>query len=150
MTREEFDAVIKDAIQSEIDAANFYRSLQKNVRNDTSKVLLKELENMEWAHKHILEHLDTADIMEYEKIDVPNLKISDSLVAPVEHPEMSVQDIIILAIKREEQAWKRYMELAQSTDNPRIKQLLQRLADEEAKHKLQLETIYDDEGLYEN
>jgi rubrerythrin len=68
----------------------------------------------------------------------------------VEHPEMSVQEVIILAIKREEQAWKRYLELAKSTDNPRIKQLLQRLADEEAKHKLQLETIYDDEGLYEN
>ncbi len=150
MTQEEFNAVIKDAIEAEIDAANFYRSLQANVRNDTSRVLLKELENMEWAHKHILEHLDSADVAEYEKIDVPNLKISESLVTPVEHPEMSVQEVIILAIKREEQAWKRYSDLAEQTDNPRIKQLLQRLADEEAKHKLQLETIYDDEVLYEN
>jgi rubrerythrin len=63
---------------------------------------------------------------------------------------MSIQEIIITAMKREEAARDRYGNLAMETDDIRIKNLLLRLSDEEAKHKLQLETIYDTEILYEN
>ena len=150
MNLEEFREVVKSAIQAEIDAANFYRQLQEDVKNDTSKVMLKELENMEWGHKHILEHLDTEGIEEYESVDVANLGLSETMIVPPETSNMSIQEVIITAMKREEAAWKRYSELAGQTDNPRIKKLLLRLADEEAKHKLQLETIYDNEVLYEN
>jgi len=150
MNLQEFQEVIKQAIQAEIDAANFYKSLQEKVRNDSSKVIFKELENMEWGHKHILEHLDTQGIENFESANIPNLKISESLIVPPETSNMSIQEIIITAIKREETAWKLYSELSKETDDIRIKNLLLRLADEEAKHKLQLETIYDNEILYEN
>lgn len=150
MNLQEFQQVIKQAIQAEIDAANFYKSLQEKVRNDSSKVILKELENMEWGHKHILEHLDTQGIENFESANIPNLKIAESMIVPPETSNMNIQEIIITAIKREEAAWKRYSELSNETDDIRIKNLLLRLADEEAKHKLQLETIYDNEILYEN
>ena len=150
MNQEEFQEIINEAIQAEIDAANFYRHLRENVQNDTSRVLLKELEKMEWAHKHILEHLDTTDIDENDTINVPDLKISESLLTPAEHDGMSVQEVIVLAIKRDEEAWKKYKNLANKTNNPKIKKILLHIANEEAKHKLQLETIYDEEILYEN
>lgn len=150
MNQEEFKETIDMAIQAEIDAANFYRNLRESVKNESSKVLLKELENMEWAHKHILEHLDTATIEEYEGTTIPDLKISESLLTPTNHEHISVQEIIVLAIKREEEALQRYTKLAEETDDQRIKKLLLHIASQEAKHKLQLETIYDEEILYEN
>jgi rubrerythrin len=150
MNKEEFQDVINNAIQLEIDAANFYRGLQEQVKNDSSKILLKELENMEWGHKHILEHLDVEGIENYESKNIPDLKISESLIDPVDNSYMSIQDVLATAIKREEEAMLLYSKLADETDDQRIKNLLLRLADEEAKHKLQLETIYDTEILYEN
>ena len=150
MNQQEFHDVIKDAIQEEIKAANFYRSLQNLVKGDTSKVILKELENMEWGHKHILEHLDTEGIEKYESAKIPNLKIAESMIVPPATANMTVQEIIITAIKKEEAARDRYSSLANESDDLRIKNLLQRLSDEESKHKLQLETIYDTEILYEN
>jgi rubrerythrin len=150
MNLQEFQEVVKEAIQAEINAANFYRSLQDQVKSDTSKVILKELENMEWGHKHILEHLDTEGIEQYESAKIPDLKISETMIVPPETSHMSIQEIIITAMKREEAARDRYGNLAMETDDIRIKNLLLRLSDEEAKHKLQLETIYDTEILYEN
>ena len=150
MDRREFQDVIDKAIQLEIEAANFYRGLQEQVKNDSSKILLKELENMEWGHKHILEHLDIEGIENYESKNIPDLKISDALIDPADNSYMSIQDVLATAIKKEEEAVKLYLELANEAGDKRIKNLLLRLADEEAKHKLQLETIYDNEILYEN
>ncbi len=150
MNKEEYQEIINNAIQLEIDAANFYRGLQEQVKNDSSKVLLKELENMEWGHKHILEHLDVEGIENYQTLNIPDLKISESLLDPADNSYMSIQDVLATAIKREEEAMKLYTRLADETEENRIKNLFVRLADEEAKHKLQLETIYDTEILYEN
>lgn len=150
MTESDFNAVIEKAIQAEIDAANYYRNLQNLIKVDASKVILKELENMEWGHMKILQNLDTATIEAYQKQDIRNLGISETLHMPAESAHLTIQEILITAIKREENAWKMYTELSEATEDNRIKLILLKLADEEAKHKLQLETIYDTEILYEN
>ena len=150
MTESEFKNVVEDAIQREIEAANYYRNLQNLVKVDASKVILKELENMEWGHMKILQHLDAATLEEYKKQNIANLGIAESLRQPVESAHLTIQEILITAIKREENAWKMYTSLSEETDDERIKLILLKLADEEAKHKLQLETIYDQEVLYEN
>jgi rubrerythrin len=57
---------------------------------------------------------------------------------------MSYTDILRLAMKREEQALKMYNELQKKTDNEEHIKLFKVLCQEEAKHKLFLETLYDD------
>jgi len=57
---------------------------------------------------------------------------------------MSYTDILRLAMKREEQALKMYNELQKKTDNAEHIKILKLLCQEEAKHKLFLETLYDD------
>jgi rubrerythrin len=57
---------------------------------------------------------------------------------------MSYPDILRLAMKREEQALKMYNELQKKTDNAGHIKVLKVLCQEEAKHKLFLETLYDD------
>ena len=150
MNEQEFNEAVQKAIQAEIEAANFYRSLQKFVKNEDAKIMLRELENMEWGHKHMLEHLNTDGIENYESAKIPDLKIANSLINPVDFSHMSIQDVITAAIKKEEEAWKTYLQLSEEYSDARIKKLFARLADEEKKHKFQLESLYDDKILYEN
>ena len=63
---------------------------------------------------------------------------------------MTYQDIIILAMKKEEAAKKLYTDLAKQFSESESGKLFERLATEEAEHKLKFEKIYDDEILKEN
>jgi rubrerythrin len=63
---------------------------------------------------------------------------------------MKYQDILILAMKREEQATRLYADMSKKVDDPQLQNLLLTLAREEAKHKNKLETEYDENVLREN
>jgi len=141
--------VIKFAIEQELAAAAFYRDLQDKVNVQSSKEMLKTFEKMELGHADILKNLDLNKLELYKPEKVANLKMSDYMVEPITHREMTFQDILVLAMKREGSANKMYLELANSANDTAIKNLFLKLATEESKHKLQLETIYDEEINYE-
>jgi rubrerythrin len=63
---------------------------------------------------------------------------------------MPISDIIHLAAKREEKAYKLYLELAAKCDDAKLKKLFDVLATEELKHKNRFETMYDEIVLSEN
>jgi rubrerythrin len=78
------------------------------------------------------------------------MKIADYLV-PVEYDgDMSYQQILVLAMKREKAAFKLYSELAERVDEVPIRDLFLGLAEEEAKHKLRFELEYDEVILKDN
>lgn len=64
--------------------------------------------------------------------------------------EMDYQDALIVAMHREKMAFKLYSKMAEMTKNKNMKDTFKALAQEEAKHKLRLEMIYDDDVLQEN
>jgi len=72
------------------------------------------------------------------------LKRSDYLVALVYEPDMTYPDLLRLDMKREEQAFKFYEGLAGDTKSGEYEKVFNILAQEEAKHKNILETLYDD------
>jgi rubrerythrin len=150
MEDNKFSEIINFAIEREYEAAEFYMELQGKVKFDNSKHFLKELENMERAHAAILQNFIKEDSIKISDEKVPDLKISNYLVGVEPNKEMSFQEILIIAIKREEAANQMYLDFSnQSIDMP-SKAVFLKLATEEAKHKLILETIYDDEVLKEN
>ena len=53
-------------------------------------------------------------------------------------------------MKKEQTAYELYTTLAEESSLPDIKKVFQKLASEEAKHKLFFETIYDEDILKEN
>ncbi|MCK5733915.1 MAG: rubrerythrin, partial [Candidatus Latescibacteria bacterium] len=65
-------------------------------------------------------------------------------------PDMSYQDALILAMKREEEAHQLYSDMGAWTNDPELEKMFAMLAQEEAKHKLRLETEYDEYVLAEN
>ncbi len=146
-----FEEVITFAINREIEAADFYNKLQTLVKHESSIKLLKELESMEIAHAEVLKKIKKEEVeSEYVSPNIQNLKISDSMEDIGPQSEMNYQEILILSIKAEQYANELYLKLADESEDKTTKNLFLRLADEEAKHKLELEKIYDDEFMVEN
>ncbi len=64
--------------------------------------------------------------------------------------DMDYQDILAVAMKREERAHNLYSTLASNTDDAELKKVFEVLAQEEAGHKLALENEYDEHVLTDN
>jgi rubrerythrin len=75
---------------------------------------------------------------------IPDMKRSEYTVDLAYEKGMPYNDVLMLAIKREEKALKLYNELAEKTDHEDLVKVFRMLCQEEAKHKLALETLYDD------
>ena len=149
MNTENLNEILKFAINNELQAAKFYRELGEKVLTQAAKVMLKEFEQMELGHADILSSLDLQKIEKFIPQEVENMKLSDYMVEPEQHSQMSFQDIIVIAMKREEAAANMYNDLAAKTEDIALKNMFLKLASEESKHKLQLETIYDETINYE-
>ena len=150
MTKEKFNEVINFAIAGEKEAIKFYQELQKKVKFQAQIEMLKEFEDMEKGHVLILENIRNKGFKEIEIKEVTDLHISDYIVDVEPSEDMNYQDILIIAMKKEEKANKLYNEMANNFPDTELEQLFRRLAAEEAEHKLKFEKLYDDEILKEN
>ena len=150
MNSKKFDEIIDFAINREYDAIKFYQYMQEMVKFNSQKKLLKDFELMEKDHAEILKNIRNTDFKEIEIPEIENLEISDYIVESKPTSDMNYQDIIILAMKREEASYRLYNDMADRVGNQNIKKLFLKLASEEAKHKLHFEKIYDNEILTEN
>lgn len=80
----------------------------------------------------------------YEFKEVTDLKISDYMAGVEYEKGMPMPEILKVAMKREEKAVKLYTMLAGQTDKDDAKKVFMILVQEESKHKLALESMYDD------
>lgn len=140
------DDILAYAIEKEKEAVKFYTDLSSKENFKSVKETFENFAKEEQKHVQLLSGLSTdkSKVDEYELKAVPDLKISDYLVDTEYKEGMFMQDILRIAMKREEQAVKLYKDLAGKTTNGEIIKVLNILAQEEAKHKLGLETMYDD------
>ena len=145
-----FEEVISFAIEKEAGAVALYEAASKMVKRTSAKAMFDEFAAEERKHREILENLEKQDVSEYTLEKIPDMKISDYLHDVEFRPDMDYQDILILAMKREEKSKSLYTHLANITDDPEMKKLFQALVQEEAKHKLKLETEYDEYVMTEN
>ena len=113
--------------------------------------MLLELQHMEEGHVTTLENILKEKIENIQlKDEIKDLKISDYLVEKEPSNNMNYQDILIIAMKREENSTKLYKDLAEKVSDEQIKKVLIRLSQEEAAHKLRFEKLYDEVILKEN
>jgi rubrerythrin len=150
MEQKKFNEVIDFAIEREKEAVKFYHDLQGIVHFKARQEMLRELEDMEKGHVKTLEGIGKGAIKITESPKVQNMKISDYLVEAQPAADMSYQDIIITAMKREQASVQLYTDLANLSADATVKQLFLNLTAEEAKHKLKFEIIYNDEILKDN
>ncbi|MEN8138901.1 MAG: ferritin family protein [Bacteroidota bacterium] len=145
------DEILDYAIQSEQDAVDFYTNLAEKASNIAVKKIFLKNADEEKVHKIKLEKVKAEGVFAEEfKGGVPDLKISDYIVAKPPSKIDDYADALRLAMHREKGAYKLYTVLGESTNNSDLKKLFARLAEEEASHKLKFEIEYDDYVLKEN
>jgi len=150
MDQATFKKVVDFAIEKEEEAAAFYENASSRTDKANIKQMFKELVAIEQDHKKKLGEINKKDVSEYAIKNIPDLKISDYLIEASFSPEMSYQDVLILAMKREEKAYNLYTDLAKDCQDEELQKVFQVLAQEEAKHKLRFETEYDEYVLTED
>ena len=139
-----FQDIMSYAIEKEKEAIAFYEELSEKDEFSGNRETFKSFANEERKHRDKLENFSKENVEEYKVQKVPDLKRSDYLVDLAYEPGMGYSDILRIAMKREEKAKKFYEDFSAKTHSPDHKKLFEILAQEEAKHKLALETMLDD------
>ncbi len=150
MEKESFGEIVAFAILKEQEAIDAYTAAAGMVKHANVRGMLLGLAKQEEGHKQKLMGIDSESLPETSLKEIPDLKISDYTDDVQITADMSYQDLLTIAMKREEVAHNLYSRLACISDEPEIRQLFEFLAQEEAKHKLALEKEYDEHILTEN
>lgn len=150
MDRQRFWSVLDFAIEREKEAVKFYNDLIKRTKSFDIMETIRTIELMERNHIAIIEKMKNQEIGDVLIRPVNDLKISEYLVRPEEKTPDNYQDLLITAMKREELSHKLYLSLAEEVEAPEVKKVFQKLASEEAMHKLTFEKLYDSDILKEN
>lgn len=143
MDNSNFDEVIQFAIQREEDAYEAYGDMSEKAETPGLKELLLDLQAEEKKHKELLLGLSTEDLGTLESHKVIDLKISDFLTEEPVAPDMSFQDLLIFAAKKEQQAVELYAQMREAAPSNEMKNLFEFLIEQEKEHKLKLETEYE-------
>jgi rubrerythrin len=142
-----FKEIITFAIRKEAEAYNLYTTYSQLAKNPGTKVMFEELAGQEQKHREILQGIEKKDVSEYRLEKIPDLKIGDFVDEQEFSSDMDYASALRFAIKREEFSLRLYNLMAEKADDPEIKKLFSALAQEESKHKLRLETEYDENVL---
>jgi rubrerythrin len=138
------------AIEKEQQASDFYTGLAGKMENPAMRDVFEQFAHDEQGHKAKLIEVKRTGALAPASGKVLDLKVGDYLVDVDQKGELSYQDALILAMKREKASFKLYRNMAGATNDADLRSLLLALAQEEAKHKLYFETEYDEQFLKEN
>ena len=144
------DEVLDYAIKKEEEAHDFYTGWSKKIEDRSLAQVFEELAVEELGHKQFLLGVKKGATLKPSAREITDLKISDYMVIGKASTDMDYQDALTLAMHREKAAFQLYTRLAAMSTDKEMKDTFKSLAQEEAKHKLRLELIYDEEILKDN
>jgi rubrerythrin len=144
------DEILDYAIDQEQQAADFYADLAGRAEKAGMKDILLDFAAEEQSHKQRLLAVKAGEHELTPEQKVLDLKISDYLVEVDATEGISYQDALIVAMKRERAAFRLYTDMAAKVPQSHLKDVLEGLAREEAKHKLFFESEYDERVLMDN
>ena len=144
------DEILEYAVAMEDASWRFYSDWAEKTDNEAISTVFREFAGEELKHKKLIEDVRAGDKVLKARQDVPDLKLSDNYIKPRPSASMSYQDALLVAIDREVAAIELYLHLTAVCVEESLCSVFDALADEEKKHKLKLETIYDDNFMRED
>ncbi len=146
MQNETIESILKKAADKEEGAYLLYKNAANRAKDVHTKTVLSKFAEEEQKHKQALEEFDTGNLKE-QKIEIEEEHrqgISEFLVSTDERlsEDSDFKDIIIYAAKREKKAFRFYSNMSKSVDEPDLKKLFVWLAQEESKHKEDIEALF--------
>jgi rubrerythrin len=146
MSFESIEEIINFALEREKEAVAFYEDAIKQESYVGARKTFEAFAAEEQKHVALLEGFLRGEtrLTDYRFEWIPDMKRSNYMVDLTYEKGMSYPDALRLAMKREEKALALYNELREKADDEELVKIFKMLAQEEAKHKLALETLYDD------
>lgn len=139
--------ILQTAIQREIEAHALYQETAQRVEDSAVRELLFELAAQELGHRHRLEALLKGDLSRVlsraQARRVEDYRITDHLIEVPLAPDATVQEVLIVAGKREKGSHDLYAALARLAEELTARQLFEFLANEELLHKQRVELLYE-------
>lgn len=145
---------LEDAKTKEELAYEFYLKLYDYVKDLGAKTIIKELAEEEVKHKNLIqEMIDTGriDIVGVDtKYYYTDLGIAKLVLPKVITADMTVQDVLRIAMKHEDNSRIFYEKLAEKYSGSEVEEVFKRLAVEESLHRNTIQKMYEDIVLTEN
>jgi rubrerythrin len=142
MKPEEFWLIISQAIEGEIEAYNYYKTIAEKVEAAALKDIFAELAGDELGHRNFLQGIMAKGPTALHLDETHDYKIADTLATPPLSINLKPIDGITLAIRKELDAMQMYTQLSQVAADSAEKETFSQLAKMEKGHKARLEDIY--------
>lgn len=143
-----FEEIVGFALDKEKEAMLFYEDLAKQVDDPVMKESLLSMANEEQKHARLIRGLTPKDIILGPGPSEADLKIGNYLVEVRPSRDLSYQELLIIAIKREEKSLLLYSDLEKRAADAATRNLFVLLKGEEMKHKTRLEREYEERILW--
>lgn len=138
-----FEDVVKFAIKKEEAAYKSYGEMKEMTETPGLKDMLADLQAEENNHKKLLQDISHSEVANIKIRDVIDLKISDYLSEEPPSSDMTFQDLLILAAKKEQEAVDLYTGMKNAASSDELTKLFDFLIEQERSHKLKLEMEYE-------
>lgn len=135
------ESIIERAIKNEEDAYEFYMDLSRKVEDRDVKDTILFMAQEEKGHKEYLLKYRKSGLAGPSK-PVIDYKIAENLVKPDIQKDIQSKDVYLIAANRELNAHNFYKGLAELHPAGDAREMLQRMAAEELKHKEKFEYLY--------
>ena len=138
-----YEELLEFALEREIEAIKYYRDAADKMGDNKSKVLFELLAIEEKRHQALLEFelLKTGKVIS----NTENILNTPDLELVVEIPDglrKTYLEILKEAMRREDRAFKVYVEMMAKAPSPETRNAAANLAQEEVRHKLLLDIRY--------
>jgi len=144
------DDILEFAVAREAESHQLYKVLADRAQNPAMRELILEFAAEELEHKAKLE----LELMKLGKVvrepeepeearDLADFDLARYIVDTGLPLHMDYEDLLLLGMKKEKAAFRLYIDLAAIVKDREARETLLSLAEEEARHKVQLEIDYD-------
>jgi len=136
--------VIEMAIQREQDAYFFYTDILETADDPSLKEALEWMAAEEKKHRRFLVDYRNGNFASgtLSMRQSVNYRIAEHMAPPEPGPEMTREDVFLVASHRELKSHQFYSELAQLHPAGEVRDILEKMAQEELKHKEKMEYLY--------
>ncbi|MGA1846411.1 ferritin family protein [Deferribacter abyssi] len=145
---------LEDALDKEQKAHDFYMKLCELITDLGAKSIIKELAEEEIKHKEMIKTAIETGKIEHigpeTKFYTTDLGIAQMVLPQVITEDLSVQDVLRIAMKHEDNSRVFYEKLAEKFKGTETEDFFKRMAIEEATHRNKIQNIYDDIIYEEN
>lgn len=142
--------ILDFAIKSEQEAYDLYMAMSAGSSSEIMKEVFLQFAGEEAAHKTRLLNIKQSGETSLIRENIIDMCIADYVIDVEPKPDMTYQEALIFAMKKEKAAFRLYLNLSEKVSDSSLKNLFLLLAQEESKHKLRFELEYDDVVFLEN